>query len=491
MKNLITSISLLFVVVFANTGCDKWLEVEPEQGLLISEYWKSKEDVEATLMAAYKNFAQLDEVLFLYGELRADMISAGSGIQLPEDRIIRGTITTDNELSRWDGFYKVIHLCNVILEYSEQVKEIDPNFTIVMLRTYQAEALFIRSLAYFYLVRIFKDVPLILNSSETDNVNFFIPKSESDEILDRIINDLELAGTYISKSLDHGSVAANKGRATWGAVNALLADIYLWNFEYENCIETIQGIEDLNIYGLMSSGDWFSIFNPGNSLESIFEFQFDQTTNLPNNTWRLTYNTNRYNVSSHALELLHPLNSGEITRGNGSISVNHQFHSNKNAEFIWKYCGSNPDGRSIRPASENRSANFIIYRLADILLMKAEAHAQLGQDDEAFNIINQIRMRAGVPLYTDKPISLEDAILNERARELAYEGKRWFDLLRMGRRNNYARRDVLIEIMISRVPATQKRILATRLADPMGWYLPIHIDELERNNALLQNPYYQ
>jgi hypothetical protein len=80
--------------------------------------------------------------------------------------------------------------------------------------------------------------------------------------------------------------------------------------------------------------------------------------------------------------------------------------------------------------------------------------------------------------------------LQERALELSYEGKRWFDLLRMGRRNNYARKDKLIEIIVSNVPSTQKRILATKLTNPQGWYLPIYEKEIERNKNLVQNPYY-
>ncbi len=87
-------------------------------------------------------------------------------------------------------------------------------------------------------------------------------------------------------------------------------------------------------------------------------------------------------------------------------------------------------------------------------------------------------------------IGYEDYIMDERALELAFEGKRWFDLLRMGRRNDYLRKNKLIEIMVRNVPSTQKRILATKLTNPMGWYLPIQDVELERNKNLLQNPYY-
>jgi hypothetical protein len=462
--------------------------------LIIKEYWQSKEDVEATLMAAYRNFALMDDDLFLYGELRADMIEPGNGVFLVDSRIMNINITPDNTNCRWDQFYKIIHHCNLVLDNSDKVLEIDPNFTLVSLKSLKAEALFLRSLAYFYLVRIFKEVPYVTGSSETDDAEFFITNSPESVLLDSLKSNLQLALSYMPVNRDYGSVAANRGRATYGAINALLADIYLWNFEYENCIQTIEVIETQNKYALLPPGDWFDIFYPGNSLESIFEFQFDQGTNLNNKTYQLSYNTNRFNISDYALEILNPEFSNEIIRGNGSICVDFNFHNNKNAEFIWKYAGANPDGRSTRPSSENRSANFIIYRYADILLMKAEALSQLNQYSEALLLINEIRGRASMPLLNsvlNTPNTFEDIILNERAREFAYEGKRWFDLLRMGRRNNYARADDLIEIMIKNVPAAQKRILASRLADPMGWYLPIFEEELERNKTLVQNSYYQ
>jgi hypothetical protein len=124
--------------------------------------------------------------------------------------------------------------------------------------------------------------------------------------------------------------------------------------------------------------------------------------------------------------------------------------------------------------------------------MKAEALSQQGNYPEAYNIISEIRDRAGVGAINigNSAVAYEDAILNERALELSYEGKRWFDLLRMGRRNNYARKSTLIEIIVSNVPSTQKRILATKLTNPAGWYLPIFEGEIERNRNLKQNPYY-
>jgi len=133
-----------------------------------------------------------------------------------------------------------------------------------------------------------------------------------------------------------------------------------------------------------------------------------------------------------------------------------------------------------------------VYRYADVLLMKAEALSQKEQFAEAFSILSEIHERAGLPSVSiaNTPTAYEDAILNERALEFSYEGKRWFDLLRMGRRNNYARKEKLIEIIVRNVPSTQKRILATKLTNPQGWYLPIFEGEIERNKNLVQNPFY-
>jgi hypothetical protein len=179
--------------------------------------------------------------------------------------------------------------------------------------------------------------------------------------------------------------------------------------------------------------------------------------------------------------------TSETIRAIGSVQKN-----NATTYTIWKYIGMRPDGVSIRPAIIQSSCGWIFYRLADILLMKAEALSQLGRYTEAENYLLFTRKRAGVatdPL-PNLPNMAEDAILNERALELAFEGKRWFDLLRLGRRNNFSRKLDLVDIILSNVPANQKRILQIKLANPLGWYLPIYKSELEHNKNLVQNPYY-
>jgi hypothetical protein len=348
------------------------------------------------------------------------------------------------------------------------------------MRAFQAEAIFLRSLAYFYLVRVFKDVPLVLEPSEADDVDFFLPKSADTTILRIIKEDLESYRFLVRD--DYGSVDKNKGRATRGAFLALLADISLWNFEYQDCIRYVDEIEDLD-YFLLPGGNWYELFYPGNSLESIFEFQFDESEDQRNTMYDYTY-YDYYQASVTAVELLSPLTANEIIRGFGSLRYLDA--------MIWKYCGAAADGKTIRPSSDRRSGNWIVYRLADVLLMKAESLSQTGDFAGAETIINKIRTRALVnPVSVPYSLqAMEDAIMEERARELAFEGKRWFDLMRLGRRNNYNRKTRLIEIIIEKVPSTQKLVLASKLTNPYGWYLPIFDKALERNSKLRQNPYY-
>ncbi|MCP4312466.1 MAG: RagB/SusD family nutrient uptake outer membrane protein [Bacteroidetes bacterium] len=463
------------------SSCEDWLELVPPDGLVRDEYWQTKEDVEASLMGAYQQFAKLDGTLFLLGELRGDLIVSDLNTSSDYRDIMEANIFPDNRMCDWSRFYTIIHYCNSVLKYAPIVHDLDPTFSQYQMKGFESEALFLRSLAYFYLVRAYREVPFILEASESDNVDFFLPTSTSETILTQIKADLLVARSGVRE--DYGSLRENKGRATMASINALLANISLWNFEYEACISYVEAIEESG-FEPVPGGQWFTIFYPGNSLESIFEFQFDESLDQYNSTFLLTYIQRNFLASQTALELLDPSLSKEIIRGEGSIRINDL--------KIWKYAGAAGDGKTFRPGEADQSGNWIVYRMADLLLMKAEALSQIARYDEALAIVNDLRTKRLMnPLATSYSASaFEDMILEERARELAFEGKRWFDLLRMGRRNDFQRKSKLIEIVVEKVPSTQKLLMATKLTNPWGWYLPIEDEELERNFNLTQNPYY-
>jgi hypothetical protein len=475
-------------------SCSEWLEVRPMQDLIQEEYWQTKEDVAAVLMGAYSKFAYLDGKIFEAGELRADMmVSNGTKAGSQQRDILNGDLLPSSSFFQWREFYEVINYANYVLDFSDLAFQRDPTFNEYTLQGYKAEALFLRSLSYFYLVRLYKEVPLVLVSSKTDGEDFFIPKSTEEDILAQIISDLELGlrsvtDEYIN-DLDY-YVENNKGRAKREAFHALLADIYLWQEEYEKCLEECNLILEDESIVLLPPTRWFENYYPGNSLESIFEFQFDQNLEQWNHrVWILAApdgSPHWYKPSSVALEMLWESTSKEGIRGPGSIK------QVKNKETIWKYYGAVPDNRTTRSGSELYNANMPIFRLADVKLMKAEALAELMRFDESLEIINEIRERALMPPL-DNPGTLnqlELMILDERGKEFAFEGKRWYDLLRFGKRRNFERKEEFINMILENVPSTRRPVLATRLTDPWGWYFPIPESELERNKNLEQNPYY-
>jgi starch-binding outer membrane protein, SusD/RagB family len=479
---------LISLVMLMQVSCNEYLDLQPPNGLIRDDFWKTKEDVEAVLMAAYESFATLDRMLFVFGEVRSDLIEGDNNQPRNEQLLMENNIYPDNSICSWADFYKVINYCNEVIKNAPVVREIDNTFTDFQMYSLMSEAYFLRSLSYFYLIRLYGDVPLILEPSESDDADFYLAKSTENEVLSQIVTDLETNRVY-APSGGFPTIAENKGRASKVAYDALLADIELWQFNYEKVLTHISSIEQNIDLVLMPSARWFEMFYPGNSLESIFEFQFDGEQNQNNGTYGLTQrNSNQYNPSQKSLEMFAFEFSSEIVRGEDASIKKY----GDDDYIIWKYVGMAPDGQTTRTGAEQFSANWIVYRLADVMLMKAEALSQLERYNEALTIINDIRERANVSLLSlaNTRVAFEDAILHERSLELAFEGKRWFDLLRMGRRNNYARKDKLIEVIVSNVPSTQKRILAAKLTNPLGWYLPIYDTEIERNRNLVQNPYY-
>ena len=175
-RRVLTAIVLLLIL----SSCNDWLELIPPDGLVKDEYWKSKEDLKATLMGAYQKFAGMDGKLFMLGESRADLLVDDVNAPTYLQNIMDGNIYPDNYLCNWTDFYTVINYCNSVLKYAPVIIEIDPTLTEYQMKGIEAEAIYLRSLAYFYLVRAFRNVPPPMSrSSWTESSRTCKPPGDS------------------------------------------------------------------------------------------------------------------------------------------------------------------------------------------------------------------------------------------------------------------------------------------------------------------------
>ena len=161
---------------------------------------------------------------------------------------------------------------------------------------------------------------------------------------------------------------------------------------------------------------------------------------------------------------------------------------------IWKYVGADDDGSALRSIDQS-FANWIFYRYGDILLLKAEALNELNQPLDASRLVKTLRTRANAVDITIMDSTnkgpMSRAILEERQRELAFEGKRWYDVLRNAKRNNYAQLQLLLDMATISIPPDRRQAAFAKLRDKNSHYFPIYFYELQTNNLLEQNPFYK
>ncbi|MDP4278028.1 MAG: RagB/SusD family nutrient uptake outer membrane protein, partial [Bacteroidota bacterium] len=143
------------MAVLLLSGCSDWLTVEPEDGVTKDNYWTTKEEVYSALMGCYSAMIEdgMPEKMFLWGELRGETIMPTTNTPTNIQSVMDGDIVSTNSVTAWKQFYKVINQCNTLIEYASLARKSDESFTSDMLVQYQAEAVAIRSLMYFYLVR--------------------------------------------------------------------------------------------------------------------------------------------------------------------------------------------------------------------------------------------------------------------------------------------------------------------------------------------------
>jgi starch-binding outer membrane protein, SusD/RagB family len=493
-------ILIIIASLLISSSCTDFLVLEPQDELIREEYWKSEGDVVAVLGTSYAKMSDFLRELYYWSELRGGLLSPYENrTSVSKLDFLNYNISQNNELVRWDDFYLVINLANTIIEYAPLAEENDDTFSEKQLRGYIAEATFIRSFCYFQLVKTFRDVPLILEPYDTDGQDFRVEKSTESEIIEQLIVDLTGIIDDAFTPDDFELKAEKKGRATNNAIYALLADIYLWNNDYELCLETCDRVS--NVF-LVEGEEYISIFaNEGNSQESIFELQFDYTAyRTTNDLFSLTSNSRDgdrdFVVSNMMLALFEQIDlrqnappsplypsGGEVTVRTTNLS-------------LWKYVGLGPYASQYKnnERTKNQSdANWIFYRLAEIHLMRAEAYAELGELSNALIHLNIIKNRAGLKDYTNanEQDKLLNEILNERAREFFGEGKRWFDLVRISRRDVDNRLNFISDAVISNVEARSRSAVASKIKDVNSWFLPIYYNELLLNNLLEQNVFYR
>lgn len=540
MKNFIQLIIIFSTIIFVSS-CDNWLDVQPEDGVVRERYWKTKEEVRAAVLGCYSQMldSKMMQQYFVWGEMRAEMVTPASAAKPDLIALNTGEITSTNSYTDWASFYKVINQCNTVIELAPAVLKIDESFSEKQLKEFLAEVTCIRSLMYFYLVRTFRDVPYSETASIYDFQNFSLPKTEGKVIIDKLIASLEAIENdipvryYNTTASEQESANPNKGRFNYYGWASLLADIYLWKGEYEKCVDMTTRVIESGQYSLVpvsrvevlsyniesgrtdtvyeaQQGDVVAMFNTmyaqGNSVESIFELQNPPTYINPYVSM-FSANVNNsieVNQASFSNEYFISSNIDRIWRDIRTEGIAYQ------GKFVWKWAGLNNTTTPVQWRTTSTSnSNWIFYRLADIMLMKAEALTELAMVDnnqnklvQALDLVQKIRARGNAPESTDMfykhtgeldAKTMEEFILAERTRELSFEGKRWFDLIRMAQRDNFSERTMgyLLRMVVLASPPEKTSIIQSKWQTNQGsLYLPINAGELQRNKNLVQNDFY-
>jgi hypothetical protein len=310
---------------------------------------------------------------------------------------------------------------------------------------------------------------------------------------------------------DYETNTYSKGRITTNAVRALLADIYLWRQDYNKCIEMCDLIlNDTDLELVPGENVISSVFYQGNSKESIFELQFDDDLMF---NWVVRDYYGAYGNEAGQWSYPGILVTGKYSPFNYIVGSGKESSKDLREKdflrketggdkyYVFKYAGALRQENATTEVSSyyyrNVTANWIVYRLSEIYLMKAEALIQLETNTaEAVELINTIYMRSNVEEdeqglkvdnYTSK-LKLDDLYMRERQRELMFEGKRWFDLMRLARRVD-SPAPLLSYVTKKFTGGSSGESNKMSVMDAL--YLPVHTDELKTNTALVQNEFYK
>jgi len=429
----------------------------PSQTTLTSEiYFKTDQDLRSAINSTYAPLREMyagsspvstnANGLYVLAEMHSDntryLLNPGFRATLYQESAADFIYEASNSISTFQYRinYRIIARANQTL-YSIEKAEFSEGFK----DNIKGQALFLRAFAYFNLVQYFGSVPLHLTPVTTLEETA-LPLSAPDIVINQVISDVSAAVELLPEKN-----AQETGRITKGAARMLLANVFLVKKNYASAEIQLKAIVNSGEYKLMP--DYALVFNPANknNIESIFEIQYRQGTDgysstfcysflpypLAKDTVALLTGVSNPNILSNGEgfniptpDLIAVFEPGDL-RFNASIG----FTSIMTGERI-PYCKKFLHHHLLLNQSDN---NWPVYRYAETLLFLAEAVNEQNRPAEALTYINNvigsssvsIRGRAGLgPVFANTQADIRDAIERERRTELAFENKRWTDLVR-------------------------------------------------------------
>lgn len=445
MKKILFLISISLL-----SGCsDNFLEQFPETTLNEGSFYQREDDFIGLANGLYTPMRDYTKSVFwILAEIPSDnssfMASPYDNASLlnwqPSDVFINTASITGTFSTFWSDSYVGITRCNKLLR--EIDRPIQWTNNAVKERTI-GEAKFMRALYYFNLVRLFGGVPLLTKEIDYKQAPD-ITRAEVEEVYNLIIGDLSESILHLEKA----ESVKQKGRATMGAAQSLLAKVHLTLMDYPAAEALLKNVIESGEYALLS--DYNEVFNPQNKnhKETVFAVQYSEANAEMANDFifRFAPLTSKGEVTKRPSVPINTSNHGWNMPTNDLISLFEEGDVRKSASIAY-WVGEDSDG-VVRPiaycnkykpplsAPDRRAGdNVFVIRYSDVLLMYAEVLTELNRTVEAIPYLMMIRERAGLHQSIDitGKEALLDLIAKERQIEFCFENQRWFDLLRTGK----------------------------------------------------------
>ena len=437
--------TLIFLCLsFFFVSCNSLLEVDPISEITNSNYWKNESDVQGYLNGVYNDFRSLTNTT-LYGEDRGDALTMGviGGVSRSHQHELNEEYGLD-----WKDFYNNIHHCNMLLKYAPTIPFGDDSKKSSLL----AQAYAIRAKDYLTLIQMWGDVPLVLEPTENYDKNNRLKRSEASTVMTQILSDIQTSiDLFPTDKID------DKNRVSKIAAYCIKAEALAWSYtvlksgnknDIEEAILALEQVENSGVSLLSNYNEIFDSEHRKND-EIIFSLycKKDEFDKMYMSTLSMSVvgglitddivNKDEipYSNSTIARHVYAP--SKELidlyTESDKRAHVAYINAINKKNEVV--FTSQNKFRGTLYTDDRYYDDDIIVYRLADVKLLKAELLCYLGGSDniqKAINEMNEIKSRANINLYSGslEVTAVQREILDERARELCFELKRWPDLMR-------------------------------------------------------------